>query len=118
MAVGYRPGNTPRSSPLKDSKCKSMFLNTLGLKSDGMITEIVRAQHHSYDGPIAPIEDRSVSHPPSNKCDAEVIHLHINSYNPTIRHYKTQECTIQVTSKSRIGNKGNVQKLFRKQRKQ
>ena len=118
MAVGYRPGNTPRSSPLKNSKCKSMFLNTLGLKSDGMITEIVRAQHHSYDGPIAPIEDRSVSHPSSNKCDAEVIRLHINSYNPTIRHYKTQECTIQVTSKFRIVNKGNVQKLFRKQRKQ
>ena len=71
----------PKEQPLKDSKCKSMFLNTLGLKSDGMITEIVRAQHHSYDGPIAPIEDRSVSHPPSNKCDAEAIRLHINSYN-------------------------------------
>ena len=88
MAVGCRPRNTPRSSPLKDSNCKSMFLNTLGLKSDGMITEIVRAQHHSYDGPIAPIEDRSVSHPSSNKCDAEVIRLHINSYNPAISHYK------------------------------
>ena len=67
---------------------------------------------------MTPAEDGRGSHPSSNKCDAEVIRLHINSYNPTIRHYKTQECTIEVTSKSRIVNKGNVQKLFRKQRKQ
>ena len=80
--------------PLKDGKnvivCKLMFLSTLGLKSDRMITEMVRAQRQSYDGGIAPVEDRRGSHPPSNKCDAdaEVIRLHINSYNPAISHYK------------------------------
>ena len=78
--------------PLKDDKnvivCKSMFLSTLCLKSDGMITEMVRAQRQSYDGAIAPVEDRRGSHLPSNKCDAEVIRLHINSYNPAISHYK------------------------------
>ena len=77
--------------PLKDGKnvtvCKSMFLSTLGLKSDGMITEMVRAQRKSYDGAIAPIEDRRGSHPPSNKCDAEVIRLHKNSHL-SISHYK------------------------------
>ena len=35
-----------------------MFLSTLGLKSDGIITEMVPAQRRSYDG--APIEDRRV----------------------------------------------------------
>ena len=64
-----------------------MFLSTLGLKSDGMITEMVRAQRQSYDGAIAPVEDRRGSHLPSNKCDAEVIRLHINSYNPAITSY-------------------------------
>ena len=49
---------------------------------------MVRAQRQSYDGAIAPIEDRRGSHPPSNKCDAEVIRLHMNSYNPSISHYK------------------------------
>ena len=53
-----------------------------------MITEMVRAQRQSYDGAIAPVEDRRGSHLPSNKCDAEVIRLHINSYNPAISHYK------------------------------
>ena len=78
--------------PLKDGKnvivCKSMFLSTLGLKSDEMTTEMVRDQCQSCDGAIAPIEDRRGRHPPSNKCDAEVIRLHINLYNPAISHYK------------------------------
>ena len=68
--------------PLKDGKnvivCGSMFLSTLGLKSDGMINEMVDAQRQSYDGAITPAEDRR------DKCDAEVIRLHINSYNPSI----------------------------------
>ena len=78
--------------PLKYGKnvtlCKSMFLSTLGLKSDGIITEMVRVQRQSYDGAIAPVKDRRGSHPPSNKWDAEAIRLHINSYNPAISHYK------------------------------
>ena len=78
--------------PLKDGKnvivCGSMFLSTLGLKSDGMINEMVDAQRQSYDGAITPAEDRRGSHPPSNRCDAEVIRLHINSYKPAISHYK------------------------------
>ena len=68
--------------------CKSMLLNTRGLKSDGTKTEMVLAQSQSCDGAIAPIEDRRGSHPPSNKCDAEVIYFYINSCNPAISHYK------------------------------
>ena len=65
-----------------------MPLSTLGLKSYGIINEMVRGQRQSYDGAIAPVEDRRGSHPLSNKCDAEVIHLHINSYSPAVSHYK------------------------------
>ena len=78
--------------PLKGGKnvilCKSMFLSTLCLKSEGMITEMVRAQRQSYDCAIASIEDCRDNHLPTSKCDAEVIRLHINSYNPAISHYK------------------------------
>ena len=53
--------------PLKYGKyvvlCKSMFLSTLGLKSGGMITDMVRAQRQRYDGAIAPTEGRRGSHP-------------------------------------------------------
>ena len=76
--------------PLKDGRnviaCGSMFLSTLALKSDGMITEMVHAQRQSHDGAITPADNRRGIHPPSNKCDAEVIRLHINSYNPSISH--------------------------------
>ena len=78
--------------PLKDEEnvivCRSMFLGTFGFKSDGMITEMVHAHRQSYDGAITPAEDRRGNHPPSNRCDAEVICLHINSYNPAISHDK------------------------------
>ena len=51
-----------------------MFLSTLGLKSDGMIAEMARAQRQSYEEKIAHIErieDRRGNHPPSNKCDTK-----------------------------------------------
>ena len=65
-----------------------MFLSTLGLKSGGMITDMVRAQCQRYDCAIAPTEGRRDCHPSLNECDAEVIRLHINSHNPAISHYK------------------------------
>ena len=53
--------------PLKDDKnvivCKSMFLSTLCLKSDGLITEMVRPPRQSNKGAIAPVEDCRGSHP-------------------------------------------------------
>ena len=59
-----------------------------GLKSDGMINEMVSVQRQSYDGAIEPVEDRRGSHPPSKKRDSEVIRVQIYSYNPAISHYK------------------------------
>ena len=104
--------------PLKDSKniivCKPMFLSTLNLKSHGMITEILPTQRQSYNGAIAPSHDCRVSRPPWNKCDADVILLHIKSYNSVCSHYKLKNAPY----KSKIVNKENVRKLSRKQRKQ
>ena len=58
---GGRLSSRENLLPLKDDKnvivCKSMFLSTLDLKSDGMITKMVRAQRQSYDGAIAPGQD-------------------------------------------------------------
>ena len=52
---------------------------------------MVRAQRQMLnDGAKAPIEDRRDTLPPSNKCDAEVIRLYINSYNFAISHYKSK----------------------------
>ena len=94
-----------------------MFLSKFGLKSDGMITEMVHAHCQSYDGAITPAEDRRVSHPTSNRCDAEVIHLYVNSYNPAISHYERKnapykrylnpELSIKEMYKNFSENKGN-----------
>ena len=67
-----------------------MFLSTPGPKSDGMITELVLAQSQSYADTIAPTEDRKGKHLASHKCGTEAIHLHINSYNLSISHYKSK----------------------------
>ena len=36
------------------------------------------------------MKDHRGSQPPSNKCDTDLIRKHINSYNPSISHYKRQ----------------------------
>lgn len=81
--------------PLRDGKttlvCKSMFLSTLGLRSDGMITDLVRAQIRSYASAIAPIEDCRGKHPASHKYDTDTICLHINSYHESISHCKRKD---------------------------
>ena len=64
-----------KTSQQKDD---SRLSSTLSLKSDRMITEMEHVRRQSYDGAIAPIEDRGGSHPPSNKCDVEAICQHIN----------------------------------------
>ena len=78
--------------PLRDGKttrvCKSMFLSTLGLKSDAMIVELAPAQSRSYADAVASIEDRRGKHPASHKCDTKATHRRINSYNPSISHCK------------------------------
>ena len=78
---------------------------------------MAHAQRQSYDGAITTAEDRRGSQPPSDKCDAEAIRLHINSYNPEISHYKRKnaphkrylnpELSIKEMYKNFSGNKEN-----------
>ena len=88
-----------------------MFLSTLGLKTDGMITEMVHAQRQGYDDAIAPAEDRRGSHPPSNKWEAEVIRLLINSLykrkNAPHKRYLNPELSIKEMYKNFSENKEN-----------
>ena len=82
-----------------------------------MITEMVRDQRQSYNGAITPNEDRKGRHTPLNKCGAEVIRLHIKSYNPAISHYNCKnapykrylspEFPKKETYKNFSENKGN-----------
>ena len=107
--------------PLKDGRnaivCKSLFLSTLGLESDGMMTEMVRAQRQSYEGAIAPIEDRRGRYPPSNNCDAEVIRQHKNSYNLAISQYKRNNSPYKWYLNPESSRK-EIYKILRKQREQ
>lgn len=79
-----RDGKTTRA-------CKSMLLSTLGLKSDGIITELIRAQSQSDANTIALIENRMDKHPASHNCDTKAIYLHINSYKSSISQYKCND---------------------------
>ena len=74
--------------------CKLMFLRTLALKSDGMITKMVRAQRENYEETIARIEYRRVNYPPSNRSQS-----HANKFEKSgHRQVGTQEFTIQAIS--------------------
>ena len=68
--------------------CKKMFMSTLGLKTDGQITEYKKAC--SMDGMPRTTDLRS-KREPKNKLDlarkTEVIE-HIESYRPQVSHYK------------------------------
>lgn len=71
------------------SVCKPMFMHTLGMKTDAIITEYVRAKVKSAtEGTtVSPTTDYRGRHTPSNKIDRDVIRKHINSYHPQVSHY-------------------------------
>ena len=68
--------------------CKPMFLATLGLKTDGMITEFKNAKDRFKHTKISPNEDRRPGHDPVNKLNHDIIKEHINSYKPVVSHYQ------------------------------
>ena len=55
-----------------------MFLRTLGLKTDGMVTQLLKAKRRSYEDNIAPINDRRGKHEvyENHKADYEAIRYH------------------------------------------
>ena len=73
---------------LKTRVCKTMCLSTLGLKTDSMVTELLKSKRKSFDESISPNIDRRGKNlrPCPHKVDHE-IRQNINSYNPSISHY-------------------------------
>jgi len=85
----------PQSDGRKVTVCKQMFLHTLGLKTDGMITEFIRAKklslpssHESSSKSIT--HDNRGHREPPNKVDESSIRSHINSYHPAVSHYQLE----------------------------
>ena len=80
----------PSENVIKVQVCKTMFfLRTLGLKSDGVITELIKTKHKSIENTIAPVKDlrgRGSKTPP-NKVDIDIIIENINSFKPMVSHY-------------------------------
>lgn len=84
----------PQPDGSKLTVCKIMFIHTLGLKTDGTITEFVRRK---LEGVNASDSGTSSSHTltadtrgqaaATNKKDHDVIRQHINSYHPQVSHY-------------------------------
>ena len=79
------------SLPVSSTKmvvCKTMFLATLGLKTDGMVTEFVKAKTKPEANIQNVIKDDRGKAANPTKIDRNVIEEHILSYNPQISHYK------------------------------
>ena len=104
--------------------CKIMFLSTLGTKSDSMITALSLAKRRSYEDNICPTEDHRCGTYLEHKCDDEVIRLHINSYQPSISHYRrinapnrrylNPELSIKQMDNNFIANNENFKISYRK----
>ena len=99
--------------------CKTMFKATLGTKSDGIITGLVRAKRALATSAISPTSDRRGKHDNGLKKDKMSIIEHINSYNPAASHYtranaqnrRYLDSHITITSKNLRVFKGSVGKL-------
>jgi hypothetical protein len=76
----------PHSDGVKLTVCKQMFLHTLGLKTDGIVTEFVRAKLKA-DVSTPLTKDNRGQNAPSNKIDREEVRKHIDSYHPQTSHY-------------------------------
>ena len=88
----YKPSHSLYYSLLllqsKESVCKVMFLRTLELKTNGMITEFVRRKIIREVETL--IKDNCGKAVPKTKLDKYLIWKHIMSYHPQISHYKSQ----------------------------
>ncbi|CAG9814598.1 unnamed protein product [Phaedon cochleariae] len=67
--------------------CKVFFLTTLGYnrKNDRAITNVINKENYATSG-----QDKRGKHPKTPKTDRSVIKTHIESFEPTISHYKRE----------------------------
>ena len=80
----YRLPVTSRKVPV----CKTLFLNTLGLKTNGRITEFIKQKlsSHSSDSPCL-LKDGRRKPSPCNKKDLLNVKNHIKSFHPQVSYY-------------------------------
>ena len=78
--------------PMLDGKqlvvCKSMFMSTLGFKSDKVLTTAMKSTVLGFDS-----GDKRGRHAPKHKLsdeDLAIIRCHIQSFNPCISHYRRE----------------------------
>jgi hypothetical protein len=81
-----------------------MFIHTLGLKTDGTITEYVQAKSRS-DGVKVTVDKRGKA-AAMNKKDHEVIRQHINSFHPQISHYTREHAPYRRYQESDLSISG------------
>lgn len=77
--------------------CKTMFMHTLGIKTDGMITEFINTKLKAPEQAISPVALAEVrgKREPWNKVDRGAIKEHINSYHPAVSHYKVDHAPLR-----------------------
>ena len=83
-----------------------MFLKTLGLKTDGMITSYLNVKLDILKGPKGLLADGRGKHECKAKSDEESMKQHIESFHPQISHYNREHApnrryldpTLNVTS--------------------
>ncbi|KAJ8262374.1 hypothetical protein GJAV_G00165690 [Gymnothorax javanicus] len=76
----------PMQNGLSQTVCKIMFLHTLGLKTDGMITGYVEAKCNEETA-ISPTTNNRGRRVPVNKVDADHIRQHISWYYWQLSQY-------------------------------
>ena len=86
--------------------CKVMFLCTLGLRTDGTITEFMKAKQRSPEDNVTPIADNRGKSTPPNKLDHGVIRDHINSFNPQVSHYNMEHAPKRQYLESNLSIRG------------
>ena len=87
--------------------CKTFFLATLGYhpKNDRIIQSVVG---NCAPSSLAPPVDRRGKHVPVNKIDLTPIYEHIESFNPTISHYRREH----APNRRYLPTDINVQMMF------
>ncbi|XP_031356311.1 uncharacterized protein LOC116180454 isoform X2 [Photinus pyralis] len=74
--------------------CKENFTSTLGYctNNDRVIRTVLKAENNA----LMPLDDRRGSHTPANKLDKSIVIDHINSFAPSIAHYRREHAPLRL----------------------
>ena len=83
----------PRDDGTVTEVCKTMFLHTLGMKTDGMVTTFIQQKTSTAttaDESVCLLTDGRGRAPALSRICKEPIRAHIKSYHPQVSHYKQE----------------------------